>query len=236
MGCCDHKTATASSDVSRDQCPHTGDHWCELMSRASSLPHDLPNMTNVYLLILSVATNLQVPPPKKKSSIDNDFCIFVIYRKDKKRQNFAWRRSLTAAARDKMGWPLASSDLHCLFSLWFSPRLPWSLVHPQKRKTRDKHGTVLCQKWKMENFKRLPCKSLPDHSTRNQIKVNSFHVGFSNVQIPIFLPEILASVALTVCTVLLRVYFLSTTTAGGKSLRAVCWSVGRLDYRYYNHI
>lgn len=145
MGCCDHKTATASSDVFRDQCPRTGDHWCKLMSRASSLPHDPPNMTNVYLLILSVATNLQVPPPKKKSSIDNDFCIFVIYRKDKKRQNFAWRRSLTAAVRDKMGWPLASSDLHCLFSLWFSPSLPCSPVHqkPSLRKERREINTVL---------------------------------------------------------------------------------------------
>lgn len=82
---------------------------------------------------------------RKKSSIDNDFCIFVIYRKDKKRQNFAWRRSLTAAVRDKMGWPLASSDLHCLFSLWFSPRLPCSPVHqkPSLRKERREINTVL---------------------------------------------------------------------------------------------
>lgn len=120
----------------------TGVNWC---------PEPPPSLMTFrtwqifYLLALTVATNLQVPPPKKKSSIDNDFCIFVIYRKDKKRQNFAWRRSLTAAVRDKMGWPLASSDLHCLFSLWFSPSLPCSPVHqkPSLRKERREINTVL---------------------------------------------------------------------------------------------
>lgn len=109
------------------------------------LPRDLLNMTNVYHLALTVATNLWVPPPKEKSSIGNDFCIFIIYRKDKRRQNFAWGRSLTAAVRDKMGWPLASSDLRCLFSLWFSPHLPRSLVHqkPSLRKERWEINTVL---------------------------------------------------------------------------------------------
>ena len=58
-------------------------------------------------------------------------------------------------------------------------------------------------------------------------------MGFSNGQTPVFMPKMLASVALTVCTVLLRVYLLSTTTVGEKSLRAVYRSVGRLDYMCY---